>query len=105
MISQEHLKTDAQLTDLKQVAIAAGHGDGHVFTNHNAGWVQVELPNNVRPGYDINFIKTFNPDFVESLLNEILELRAQVKKDYAMLQEIHKTLGKIDVDLIVEKLS
>lgn len=73
-------KTDSQLNDLKQVAIAAGHGDGRVFTDHNAGWVQVELPNNVRPGYDINFIHTFNPDFVQELIDEILELRAQVKQ-------------------------
>lgn len=77
-MTQQERKTDSQLEDLKQVAIAAGHGDGRVFTNHNAGWVQVELPNNVRPSYDLNFIKTFNPDYVEELINEILELRAKV---------------------------
>lgn len=82
-MTEQDRKTDAQLTDLKQIAIAAGHGDGRVFTNHNAGWVQVELPNNVRPSYDLNFFKVFNPDFVESLLDEILELRAKVAEQDA----------------------
>lgn len=79
-MTEQERKTDSQINDLKQVAIAAGHGDGRVFTNHNAGWVQVELPNNSRPSYDLNYFKVFNPDFVESLLDEILELRAQVAK-------------------------
>lgn len=44
----------------EDIAARAGHGDGRLIS-HNAGWVEVELPNNSRPRQDLWFIAEFNP--------------------------------------------
>jgi hypothetical protein len=58
------------LERLKQIAVAAGHGHGHlgVFSRPKP-WYTLE--DNVRPSYDVHFIQTFNPDMVEYLLRRL----------------------------------
>lgn len=46
---------------IEAVATAAGHGNALVFRDDNAGWVQVDLPNNVRPTYDVQHIALWSP--------------------------------------------
>lgn len=65
--------------NLAQIATAAGHGDGHILTNHNAEWVQIEFDErNTRPNYDLRFIKTFSPHMVLNMLSEIKTLQQKV---------------------------
>lgn len=79
MTEQAKDTSKGNIDDLYQVAEAAGHGDGLVGRKYNAGWVDVELIGvNVRPGYDMNFIQTFSPDFVQELLTELKAARAEL---------------------------
>lgn len=56
----------ARIDDDENTARCAGHGNGLVFHDWNAEWVQVELPDNARPTYDVRHIRTFSPDRVRS---------------------------------------
>lgn len=79
MTEQTKDTSKGNIDDLYQVAEAAGHGDGLVGREYNAGWVDVELTGvNTRPGYDMNFIQTFSPDFVQELLTELKAARAEL---------------------------
>lgn len=79
MTEQAKDTSKGNIDDLYQVAEAAGHGDGLVGRKYNAGWVDVELTGvNVRPGYDMNFIQTFSPDFVQELLTELKAARTEL---------------------------
>jgi hypothetical protein len=79
MTEQTKETSKGSIDDLYQVAEAAGHGDGLVGREYNAGWVDIELTGvNVRPGYDMNFIKTFSPEFVQELLTELKKTKAEL---------------------------
>lgn len=54
----------ARIADDENTAACAGHGNGLVFHDWNAEWVQVELPDNARPIYDVRHIRTFSPERV-----------------------------------------
>lgn len=73
--SDEVLEVLKNLDDLEQVAAAAGHGYSR-DAEHNAGWVELSIdPENVRPSYDLNYIRTFSPDLIAALLFELSEAR------------------------------
>ena len=78
------------IDDLYQVAEAAGHGDGLIGRKYNAGWVDIEFTGkNTRPAYDLNFISTFSPEFVQELLTELKRTKeelAEYKDDWAAIQ-------------------
>lgn len=79
MTEQAKDTSKGNIDDLYQVAEAAGHGDGLVGREYNAGWVDVEFANhNTRPGYDRNFIETFSPEFVQELLTELKKARTEL---------------------------
>jgi hypothetical protein len=79
MTEQAKETSKGSIDDLYQVAEAAGHGDGLIGRKYNAGWVDIELiGENVRPSYDLNFIQTFSPDFVQELLTELKKAREEI---------------------------
>lgn len=79
MTEQTKDTSKGNIDDLYQVAEAAGHGDGLVGRKYNAGWVDIEFIGvNVRPGYDLNFIETFSPDFVQELLTELKATKTEL---------------------------
>lgn len=53
---------EARIAEDEAVARSAGHGCGYLH-EHNGGWVEVELPgkHNARPGYELRYIRNFNP--------------------------------------------
>jgi hypothetical protein len=56
----------ARIAEDEQRAASAGHGCGYLLHEHNAGWVEVDLPaeHNVRPSYELRFIREHSPDRV-----------------------------------------
>jgi hypothetical protein len=79
MTEQEKDTSKGNIDDLYQVAEAAGHGDGRVGRKYNAGWVDIEFIGvNVRPGYDMNFIEIFSPEFVQELLTDLKKTKAEL---------------------------
>jgi hypothetical protein len=79
--SQKTVDTISNLDNLEQVATAAGHGYAELGLEHNAGWVQVEIdPKNVRPSYDVRFIRTFSPQVIKALLFELSESRQKLSE-------------------------
>ncbi len=76
------------LDELEQVAAAAGHGYSQVGLQHNAGWVEVSIAeNNVRPSYDLRYIRTFSPDLVKALLFDLSETRKKLAELESIVEE------------------
>lgn len=57
-----HIETlNRAAAHIEQIATAAGHGNARIFRDDNAGWVQVALPDNSRPSYDVSHIALWSP--------------------------------------------
>lgn len=77
--SQKTVDAISNLENLESIATAAGHGYSAIGLTHNAGWVEVEIdPKNVRPSYDLSFIRTFSPQVIKALLFELSESRQKL---------------------------
>jgi hypothetical protein len=74
--SANTVATISNLDRLEQIAAAAGHGYSQIGLDLNAGWTEIAIaPENVRPSYDLNYIKTFSPEVLAALLFELNESR------------------------------
>ncbi|WP_027930721.1 DUF6221 family protein [Amycolatopsis thermoflava] len=71
-------------------AAAAGHGFGHLplLTEHNGGWTRLDLDENVRPSYDVRYLKWFDPH----------RMMAEVESKRRILDLIEPPLRGVYVD-------
>lgn len=94
-----------RIDDDRQTAVAAGHGNALVFRNDNAGWVQVELPDNVRPTYDIRHIKTWSPDRVEEECDRKLKIIDACIDDYLYSRSSGDDTVELAEEIILEMVN
>ena len=80
------------LDSLESVAAAAGHG--YMRRDLNAGWTQVEFDDeNVRPTYDLRYIRTFSPQVVQALLFELSESRKALSGARVLVEQLVDASG------------
>jgi hypothetical protein len=74
----------AEIDTERRQAVAAGHGDSRVITDFNADWVQVDLPQNSRPVYDVRFIAHWSPKRVIEMCDINRRLVEHEDSNYGM---------------------